>query len=98
MSATVFPPRCKDKNNLAKTFSVSRIFCKNTSFFSISATSAGESIHLSFTFSCYTSAKVGKENEKWKKHDDHFFHFTKFDLAEKNILFLSFCCHYCNTV
>jgi hypothetical protein len=56
---------------------VSRIFCKNTSFFSISATSAEESIHLSFTFYCYTSAKVGKENEKWKKRDDHFFHFAK---------------------
>ena len=50
MSATDFPPRCKDKKNLANDVHVSRIFCKNSSFFLNLATSYRFFHHLSSLF------------------------------------------------
>ena len=46
--------RYKDRNNLAKTFIVSRIFCKNSSFFSIFATFYRIFFRFCLLFVCYT--------------------------------------------
>ena len=29
----------------------------------------------------FTTAKIQRKNEKWKKQRDHFFHFTKINLT-----------------
>ena len=50
MSAADFLRRCKYKNYLAKTFNVSCIFCKNSSFSSILATSYRDFHILCFVF------------------------------------------------
>ena len=54
MSATDFPPRCKDKKNLANDVHVSRIFCKNSSFFLNLATPYRFFLHFFALFVCYT--------------------------------------------
>ena len=78
MSAVFLKRRYKDKNNLAINAHCELLFFKRTSFFLKSATAATVLFHISMCFFCFTSAKIWKENEKWKKRDDHFFHFTYF--------------------
>ena len=46
MSATDFLRRYKDRNNLAKTFIVSRIFCKSSVFFLIIDKKGGEKLAI----------------------------------------------------
>ena len=71
MSATDFPPRCKDKNNLAKNVQCELIFLQKYVFFSIFADLAQKKCTKDVHFlNVVSMASVLQhrqiENEKWK--------------------------------
>ena len=76
MSATDSPPRCKDKNNLANNVHVSRIFCKSSSFFLISATPYRYFLHFCFVFIRFTILSRAKIRKKDETAIIHFVHFV----------------------
>ena len=79
MSATDFLRRCKYKNYLAKTFNVSCIFCKNSSFSSILVTSYRDFHILCFVFVhfvLFSRANIQKMDETVFIHFGCFCHFS----------------------